>query len=419
LQSERSDAHDTSEAKTILGRKTNMKKFKKLLTTLLSAAMVFSMAVLPAQADEQTIGTQTSTAITGVSFDKYYISEKGMSVPDQTFTFTMTPDTSIENSNLTNGEMSIVPGLALGDDNATVTLTFGSQATTTATQTKVDGKYAEKLSGFFSFSNVTWPAKAATYRYIVKETAGTNTGITYDTNEYTVDVVVDNNGTVVYAFCGTVAEDKTMSQETKQPIVFKNTSNTDSLTIKKTVTGDLANKTKQFKFTISIPKIGDNITIDDNVTYTGTFTRATNSEAKGTTSITVTVGTDAEFTLADGESLTFEGLPQGMIYTITEDSESSGNYTTNISGVTTVVVDGKAQTVTDYVENSKVFDASKNGENMPIVDGGNTVTFINALNTTTPTGLVLEYAPYLIVMLIVIVGAVLVLVSKKKRRTER
>jgi pilin isopeptide linkage protein len=394
-----------------------MKKFKAMLTTVLSAAMVFSMAILPASAAETP--TTTSTEITGVSFDKYYISEKGSSLPDETFTFTMTPDTSIADSNLTNGEMEILPGLSLGDANATVTLTFGSQATDTATKMKKDGKYAEKLTGFFSFSDVVWPKKAATYRYIVKEIAGTNTGITYDDKEYTVDVVVNNSGEVVYAFSGTVDKDTgLMSTDTKQPIVFDNTCSTDLLTIKKTVSGDLANKTKQFKFTILIPVAGnatDGITLAEGTEFTGTFTRKTDSEAKETTSITVKVGTPAEFTLADGESLTFEGVPEKMIYTITEDEESSANYTTNISGETTVIKDNKEEKVTAYVENSKVFDASDNGAKMPIKEGGNTVTFYNALNTATPTGIVLEYAPYIIAMLIVIAGAVLFMASKKRR----
>jgi pilin isopeptide linkage protein len=395
-----------------------MKKFKTMLTTVLSAAMVFSMAILPASAAETP--TTTSTEVTGVSFDKYYISESGTSLPDATFTFTMTPDTSVADKNLKNGEMEILPGIALGtntagEDNATVTLTFGSQATDTSTRADVGGKYAEKLTGTFNLTDVEWPAKAATYRYIVKETAGTNSAITYDDNEFTVDVVVNNSGEVAYAFSGVVAEDGSMSKDTKEPIVFKNTCKTDSLIIKKTVSGDLANKTKQFEFTILIPVEGDNIDIDDTKTFTGTFSRKTDSEAAETTSITVTVGTEAKFTLADGETLTFEGLPQGMIYTITEDATSSANYKTSILGMTTVVTEDGATNNIKYVEDGKTFDASKAGKNMPIVDGGNTVTFTNTLNTATPTGIVLEYAPYIIAMLIVIAGAVLFMVSKKRR----
>jgi hypothetical protein len=65
----------------------------------------------------------------------------------------------------------------------------------------------------------------------------------------------------------------------------------------------------------------------------------------------------------------------------------------------------------------KTFDATASGKNMPIVDGGNTVTFTNKKDIT-PTGLALEFGPYLAILGVAVAGAVIVFASRK-RRTER
>jgi hypothetical protein len=414
-----------------------MKKFKKLLTTLLSTAMVASMVVIPAMADdaqgetpaattEETNATPSSDSIDAVTFDKYFVSETGSVLPDETFTFTMTPAT-VELLADAEGQKTVTPttatglqivsGVSLGN-NATTTLTFDANNTkiTTKDEDKIDNLYTEKLTGSFSLAGVTWGTEPKVYRYTVQETAGSNTAITYDSSVFTVDVYTNNEGKAVYAVCGDV--DKTTQQmktgeNDKKVLQFVNRSKTDVLEITKKVTGALGSKTKQFAFSIDIPVEGSKIDLAEGKTFKGTFTRAANSTAADTTEITITVGTPATFTLADGETLKIEGVPENMIYVITEDADDSADYTTTIAGETTVVNGNSSSTVTKDV-NGKVFDAHTDKDNMPIVNGGNKVIFTNDRDTT-PTGLVLEYAPYLMGMLIVIIGAVLVLVSRKRK----
>jgi hypothetical protein len=119
-----------------------MKMFKKLLAALLSTTMVASMAFIPSMADDA-----DDAEIKTVTFDKYYISEKGEVLPDETFTFTMVPATVPQVNNATPKTadgLEIVSGIALTQ--STVTLNFDS-SNTDIEKTTMDGNYAEKLTG--------------------------------------------------------------------------------------------------------------------------------------------------------------------------------------------------------------------------------------------------------------------------------
>jgi hypothetical protein len=389
-----------------------MKMFKKLLAALLSTTMVASMAFIPSMADDA-----DDAEIKTVTFDKYYISEKGEVLPDETFTFTMVPATVPQVNNATPKTadgLEIVSGIALTQ--STVTLNFDS-SNADIEKTTMDGNYAEKLTGSFSLEGIEWGTEPKVYRYTVSETQGDSDTIDYSTDVYTVDVYTNNEGKAVYALCGEIDETTQLmntDESSKKLLVFKNTSSSDILKIEKKVTGALGSKTTQFDFSILIPVGGEDINLKSGDTFTGKFTRASGSSKAAETEITIVVGTEKKFTLADGESLEIEGVPEGMIYIVKEDATTSADYTTSIVGTTTQMVNGKEQQVTAKVDDGKTFDARSDAQDMKIVDGGNSVVFTNDKDTT-PTGLVLEYAPYLMGMLIVVIGAVLALVSKKRR----
>ena len=67
----------------------------------------------------------------------------------------------------------------------------------------------------------------------------------------------------------------------------------------------------------------------------------------------------ATFTLKSGESLTIKGLPNGTVFTVTEEEAGQGGYTTTVDGTGTSVPNRDGMT-------GKI-DA----------DGNNLVTFIN------------------------------------------
>jgi pilin isopeptide linkage protein len=357
-----------------------MNKMRKVLTALLTTATIFSMTGAPVQAAEET------TAVKGLSFTKVFESENGGVLPDETFEFTMKP-AEVEDNLTTASGYPIKSGLDLGEDCDTVNLDFG---------------YGHDASqtGTFSFEDVEWPAEKTptVYRYVVDEVDGSNLNITYDQTEYIVDVTVDNTGKVVaaasYNNCGN-----------KQPIKFTNTSKTDDLLITKTVTGQMGDLAKSFNFTLLIPETSNTVKLKATYqTFKGIFHRQDGSKSE----VSIPVGEEYNFTLANGESLEIKNVPEGMLYTVTE--QAYNDYETTIVGTTYQIVNGEKKVVEADVEGS-TYSAEAKGT--PIVDGGNTVAFTNA-NTITPTGIALDVAPYLAVLLLAVGGALAVVVTRKR-----
>ena len=142
------------------------------------------------------------------------------------------------------------------------------------------------------------------------------------------------------------------------------------LTISKTVAGNQGDKTKDFTFTIKVDGA------DGEKYY-----------VNGTT--TLVSGTPADITLKNGESVTIYGLSEDDEYTVTETDYTADGYTTTIDG-------------TEGREKSGTISADTN------------VAFVNTKNATTPTGIVMNIAPY---VLMVAVAAVLAVVFLRKRNT--
>ncbi len=165
---------------------------------------------------------------------------------------------------------------------------------------------------------------------------------------------------------------------------------TGNLTVSNTVTG-AGDKDKEYKFTVKLS--------DDRIN--GTYGEMTFTDGVAT------------FTLKDGKSITAEGLPVDVTYTVTEDDYSSEGYTTTATGATgTITKDETAKaeftnhkpetgnltvsnTVTSEGDEDKAFtftitlsDTSVNGTfgDITFTDGVATFTLKNG-ESKTATGL--------------------------------
>jgi len=113
---------------------------------------------------------------------------------------------------------------------------------------------------------------------------------------------------------------------------FVNTNNTyGKLKVEKSVKGNGADTDKSFKFTVKLTGASSYGTI--KATYT-----------KGDETGDIEFAADdysCEFELKDGESITIDGLPTGVKYTVTEDDYSDDGYTTTSTGETgTIAANG-------------------------------------------------------------------------------
>lgn len=164
-----------------------------------------------------------------------------------------------------------------------------------------------------------------------------------------------------------------------------------NVTVTKTVTGTLGDKTKDFGFTLNVTNNGT--TVSGNIT--GTKTKQNGETEK--LSVRASSGT---FTLKDSESITFTNIPYGATVTVTED-----NYTQKTG-------DATPYTTSYIVDNG----AKQTGLEATIsnVTADHTIAFTNSKDVIPDTGITLNSMPYLLVLAGVLVGG-LAWMRRRKR----
>ncbi len=178
--------------------------------------------------------------------------------------------------------------------------------------------------------------KEGTYIYKLSEVKGTDTGIVYDETVYYVKVEVKLVEKTYNAEVSYFTNEACTEQLLTDFPTFNNTTKPGSLTISKTVSGNAADKNKEFTFTLTLSKNGE--IIPGEVTY-GDLTF---KDGKYT------------FTLKHNGSVTITGIPAGLDYTVTE-SDNNG-YTVTVNGENTATAKGiikAGETSTAAFKNTK------------------------------------------------------------------
>ena len=152
------------------------------------------------------------------------------------------------------------------------------------------------------------------------------------------------------------------------------------LTISKTVGGNMGDQNKKFSFSAVLS--GEGYTFD-GVTY---IIDGGEAQSAGT-------GTECTFNLKHGDSITFIDLPIGATFTVTETSYSESGYVTTVDGET-----GSSKVITLAETNSNI-------------------AFVNTKDVTIDTGVLLDTLPYILILGVVAVGAVL-LIKKRRNRDD-
>ena len=126
-----------------------------------------------------------------------------------------------------------------------------------------------------------------------------------------------------------------------------------SLEVSKTVSGNRGETDREFHFTVTLT--GTSAAGTQATSITDTFTTS-RTDAQGNSyagTIQFTNGVSAEFTLKHNESLTIQGLPAGIGYTVTETEANQESYTTTGTGNTGVIPVGEtAQAAFDNYRHS-------------------------------------------------------------------
>jgi pilin isopeptide linkage protein len=427
-----------------------MKKFKKLLSMILAAAMVCSVNTMPAFADEDGETSEATTeaaseteaanvsgqirndnGITKLPFTKVLKTNDAMIITDTTFEFTMVPDSP---TTTTKSGLSYQAGPNLGTK-GTVTLSINSalkdDITTlvNTTTTDQDKMYVEglaessvkgiALNGEFDLSDLTF-TEAGIYRYKVQETQDSKSSatITYDETIFIVDLWVkmnDDNTSSIY-----VIQSQLYASDEKKPLVFENSLKTSTLKIQKNVNGTKAvPKDTEYTFWIKIPTGGTSINLTQGLAISAKKYTTSNETPTDVNSIKVggtmeqeqdtatakdTTNTDdsgwCKFELKNGEYLEITGLPAGMVYYLFEQDYQSEGFVTYNKTMT-------GDDITPPDADSFTSDDKGNYVNNTTAKGKNAVFFLNTADIPSNTGIVLDVMPYVAIVLAAAACAVL------------
>ena len=403
-----------------------MKKtfMKKLATGVVAAGTILSLLQVPNVLAENEVASSQNEKNVVVKVNKELDIAEGITTPTATFSFKFVPKEGQNSANVPYEKVTATNGTI---PNRTVTYGAGD--------TLPQGKTAITKATDDIFAGVTYE-NAGEYVYTVSEEqtgwkalANNIDTLTFDTKTYEMHVFVKNKsqGTGTYIsnvyFVDTTAGSTTAATAKKagnteagteggskvyKYDLFKNkytkkagktgdspstiNPNADALTITKKVAGGLASKTKNFTFKLTFKAAST----DETGTYTGT---------KGSEQIQFTKDVEKEFTLHDGESLVFADLPAGTKYTLKEEG-TSGYTPSSAYKENGTLKNGSTGTQSQAYTVADVLIGEKENNNI--------VT--NTLPEVTPTGLLIDNLPFIIMIGLGLFG--FILVAKRRREAE-
>lgn len=380
------------------------KTFGRVATTLVAGAMLTALA-MPAYAatsapttDDETI-TFNST-LTLADTDKY------ASVPSASLTYTLSQPSDQDRDGIYQKATDNSPEIFIG--------VLPTEATKTVTFSNADswaGNNADKVtkSVTFDFSGVVFNAPGI-YRYMVTESDGSDNNMNDFTSDSAdvryLDLYVKNgdgegaNAYTVYSYVllkNESAPDNTGKYgdgSSSKNEGYAATYATNELDITKLVSGTMANENSgAFDFTVVVDGLKANDKFGVKAATAEGYTET--SVPAGATSVTI-----ANVKLGKDETYSIVGLPTGATVKVTENLSDGEGYTTT-------------NTVNDVVD----ADNNKKEANATIVkqETANEIEFTNTRNAVSPTGIVMNVAPY---VLLVVVAAAGCFVFLRKRRED-
>lgn len=392
---------------------------KRLLTAAASLVMLATCAVtaMPAHAAPET-SVQGGTT----TFDKYLVMDKNANVPNATFTFQIDAGTAVAASGsnpaiYAGDDASRVQGTPTLDDRGEVSF---NPTTDTPNTSLVEGdtvvigsdeKYVKKTVTV-NFTNVTFKAPGI-YRYTITE-QGSADGISNDENSTrTLDVYVSykldestqqptDELVVNYVMYATNVTGNTGLATAEKSTQFTNKYATYDLTLAKNVTGNQGDRDKYFAFTVNISNAKAGTVYNVNLDDADAKPTVGNVEQTNSDKLTVPTGAtsvSATYYLKHDQSIVIEGLTAATKFAITENDYSGDGYTTSYK----LTADQDSATSGHEISATAMGTADRK------------VTFINNKAGTVPTGILLDVAPYIVLVALVGVGLIALFATKKRR----
>lgn len=408
----------------------------------MTVAMAASLSATVFAANDGVSNTQVAGP--NVKFDKYLLLKETANVPNATFEYEITHDESLaKDADLTNKKPQIFEGIgtpvisnqgkavftpsdtknSAAQDNTSTVQTQGTHAKDIV-ELETGWQYAKKtLEIDFTGINFTTPG---IYRYKLHEKDFEIQGISKDdTDTLYLDVYVNSDENGALSISGTVLHrnDEVLANSidtattfdggfgVNQKVTgFENRYMTQDLTLEKTVTGNQGDRSRYFEFTVEIKDAiaGSVYDVDlSDAQSSVTVNGVTKTNPAQLTASNAGIVPATTFYLKDTQSIKIKGIAPTTTYKITEVIENSEGYKV------TNVVSSKADTDAAYtagesVENKVVGDITMGNKDYDVV-------YTNYRNSIVPTGIILQYLPYIITLIAAALAFVILGITKAKR----
>ena len=410
---------------------------RKLITGFTALTLGVITSVSSVFAATPTVAGSATTPAT-LSLNKNILTNVGTTAPSGTATFKFTSVT-VDGTAATATNMPVI-------SDYTVSFTGAETSVTTLGGTALPaGEIAYTKSNGDILAGVTWP-HAGEYIYKVSEqnsgfnltnNATTSEQMDYSDVVYQIQVIVANNpagGVFVESISATVVSGSGVVPGTKVTntnalqgtgFSFDNKfvhtslgspaagSTNKNLEISKTVTGSAGNMAEYFPMTTTVnapavvatgtPATYKAYIYEGGAAITPTTDNAIAGPVAPDKSFAVTPGTALTFALKHGQSLVITNAPTGASYDASETDAKghTGYITQTVNGVAGTEVQALATAATKYV-----------GEN------ANLVALRNNKDSATPTGIITNNLPFVLIGLVAIAGIALVVAKSRMHSTE-
>ena len=355
---------------------------KRLAAIFLAAVMTAAMAVPAFAAPSPIVDSEAGTSSQNgtMYFTKEVDVDANTYHPSETFEF------NVEGAPVTGtNEQYNGATVYAGNDTTKVHGTITASPVITDPNQKGTKYYKSDLD----FSNITFD-QPGIYKFTVTEKAGNNKDMKYDTDARYLYVFVKRNGTSNEIYGVAMSKNTTVDGKNANIKNEYKKSNTNGdefkdLTIEKRVTGEMGDTDKLFNFTLTITSGSGRTKYHVSKTANGS-----------SNTVDLTTNQPYTFSLKNGDSIVVENLSTNDSYTIAETDYTSEGYHTTYK----TQVDGEDEKDSSASSNKSM--ANKNVKEI----------IINERNTVTPTGIVMSYGPYI---LMIAAAAVLGFVFLRRR----